>query len=252
MYCFSKDYSNLYNLLYKNKNYNKEFLFIKKILRKFLSNPKTLVDLGCGTGEYSKLMTNLGLEVIGVDKSKHMLNIARKKYKKNKKLKFVHSDIKNLNIKKKFDIVSALFHILSYQTQNKNIKNFFEVSQKLLKKKGILIFDFWFKDGVFNLREPLKFRNVENKNFKVYRITKPKLIKKLDQIHDVHEMIVINKKNKKVKTFKEIHKMRFFTIKTVKKYLKSNKLKYLLSLDLSTEKAVTQNTWGALVVARKI
>ena len=33
-----------------------------------------VLDLGCGTGAYSKLMTNLGLEVIGVDKSKHMLN----------------------------------------------------------------------------------------------------------------------------------------------------------------------------------
>ncbi len=252
MTCFAKDYSNFYDLLYKNKNYNKEFSFIKKILKNFLKNPKTLIDLGCGTGKYSKLMTDLGLEVHGIDNSKHMLNIARKKYKANKKLKFTYSDINNLNIKKKFDIVSALFHILSYQIKKNNIKKFFQISQKLLKKNGILIFDFWYKDGVLNLREPLKCRNVENKNFKIYRITRPKLIKKLDQIHDEHEMIIINKKNKKVKIFKETHKMRFFTIKTIKKYLKSNKLKYLISLDLSTSRTVTKNSWGALVVAKKI
>ena len=57
MLCFNKDYSKFYDLLYKNKNYSKEFLFIKKILKKYLRKPKTLMDLGCGTGEYSKLMT---------------------------------------------------------------------------------------------------------------------------------------------------------------------------------------------------
>jgi SAM-dependent methyltransferase len=252
MLCFKKDYSKFYDLLYKNKNYKKEFLFIKKIIKKYLHKPKTLMDLGCGTGEYSKLMTNLGLEVLGVDISPHMLKIARKKYSKNKKLKFFHSGINNLKINKKFDIISALFHILSYQTNNKNINSFFHTSQKYLNKDGILIFDFWFKDGVLNLREPIKYRHIENKIFNIQRITRPKWFKSLDQIHDRHEMIVFNKKNKKIKIFKETHKMRFFTLKTVKKYLKLNGLKYLLSLDLSTDKPVTKNSWGALIVAKKI
>lgn len=252
MYCFDKNYSHFYDLLYKEKKYSKEFSIIKKVIKKYLNNPKTLMDLGCGTGNYSKLMTNLGMEVLGVDASVHMLKIAKKKYKMNKKLKFIHCDINNLKIYKKFDIISALFHILSYQTTKKNILKFFANSQKHLKKNGILIFDFWFKDGILNLKLPLKCRKVTNKTFTIYRITRSNWLKNLDQIHDTHEMIVINKKNNKTKIFKETHKMKFFTLEVIRKYLKINKFKYLLSLDLSTNKPVTKNSWGALVVAKKI
>ena len=65
-------------------------------------------------------------------------------------------------------------------------------------------------------------------------------------------MIVVDKKNQKTKIFYETHKMRFFKIKDVIKYLKLNNLKYLSCIDLSTNKPVNPNTWGALIVAKKI
>ena len=115
MSCFNKEYSNLYDLIYKKKKYKKEFFFIRNIINKYLNNPNNILDLGCGTGNYSNLMTKLGLEVVGVDRSRHMLSIAKKKFKNNHKINFFNSSIQNLNLKKEFDIVSALFHILSYQ-----------------------------------------------------------------------------------------------------------------------------------------
>ena len=93
MNCFSKVYANLYDLIYKKKNYKKEFFFIKKIINKYIKNPSSILDLGCGTGNYSNLMTKLGLEVVGVDRSAHMLLIAKKKYQNNSKLKFFKSNI---------------------------------------------------------------------------------------------------------------------------------------------------------------
>ena len=252
MNCFSSAYSNLYDLIYKKKNYAKEFFFIKKIINKYLEEPKSILDLGCGTGNYSNLMTKLGLEVVGIDRSKHMLSIAKKKYQNKSKLKFFHSSIQNLNIKKKFDIVSALFHILSYQTKLRDIKKFFFNSRRHLKKNGLLIFDFWFKDGVLNLRLPLKCLNVSNKKYTVYRITRPKWLKYKDEIHDIHEMIIIDKKSKKSSIVQEVHKMRYFKISYIRKYLKLFKFKYLLSVDLETNKLPNKNSWGALIVARKM
>lgn len=252
MSCFNKEYSNLYDLIYKKKKYKKEFFFIRNIINKYLNNPNNILDLGCGTGNYSNLMTKLGLEVVGVDRSRHMLSIAKKKFKNNHKINFFNSSIQNLNLKKEFDIVSALFHILSYQITPKDIRKFFLNSRNHLKKNGLLVFDFWFKEGVLNLKLPLKTLNIENSKYRLYRITRPKWFAKKDQIHDIHEMIVINKKSKKTLVFKEVHKMRYFQLSTIKKYLKFFNFEYLLSLDLLTNKFPDKNSWGALVVARKI
>ena len=63
MKCFSKDYSAIYDFLYTKKNYNKETKILKKILKKYLPQSKSLLDLGCGTGQYSNLMTKLQLNI---------------------------------------------------------------------------------------------------------------------------------------------------------------------------------------------
>ena len=250
--CFSKDYSEVYDLLYKGKDYKKEFNFIKKIIKKNQNKPKTLLDLGCGTGNYSNLMTKLNLNVTGIDISKSMLKIAKSRYKKNKNLIFKKSNILKMNLKKKYDVVSALFHILSYQTSNKKINKFFKNSGKHLNKNGIFIFDFWYKEGVFNLQQPLRTRRVENKYFKVNRITNSKWYKKKNLIEDVHNLIVLNKKNKLIRSFQETHPMKYFNLNTVKSFLKKNKFKFVKSLDLNTNKQLSKKSWGALVVAKKV
>jgi len=210
------------------------------------------MDLGCGTGTYSKLMTRLGLKVYGVDASTHMLKIARQKYKGSKKLNFVKSNINNLKIYNKFDIISALFHIFSYNTSENEIDKFFSKSYLHLNKNGILIFDFWYESGVFNLQFPLKVREVDNSKYKILRITHSKWYKKINQVFDIMNCIVLNKKNKKVSKFKETHKMRYFNLKTIKKKLIENKFQFLESLDLQAGKPISTKSWGALVVAKKL
>ena len=217
MKCFDKNYSAIYDFLYTQKNYIRETNLIKKILKKYFPNSKSLLDLGCGTGQYSNLMTKLNLNVVGVDRSSSMLKIAKKKYKKNKKLSFVKSNIKNITLKDKFDIISALFHILSYQISNNEIDKFFSKSHSHLKKNGIIIFDFWYEDGVYNLQSPLRVREINNSTYKILRITISKWYKKINQIFDIHNLIVLNKKNKKISKFSEIHKMRYFNLKQLKK-----------------------------------
>ena len=252
MKCFDKDYSKIYDFLYTNKDYTKETNLIKKILKKYLPNSKSLLDLGCGTGLYSNLITKLNFNVVGVDRSSNMLSIANRKYKKNKKLSFIKSSIENIKLNKKFDIISALFHILSYQRSENEIDKFFSKSYLHLNKNGILIFDFWYEAGVFSLQSPLRVREINNSNYKIIRITISKWYKKIRQIFDIHNLIVLNKKNKKISKFQETHKMRYFNIKEIKKKLIKHKFHFLESLDLQTGKSVSKNSWGALIVARKL
>tara|TARA_Y100000590_G_scaffold423033_1_gene528374 strand:- start:177 stop:935 length:759 start_codon:yes stop_codon:yes gene_type:complete len=252
MNCFNKDYSNFYDLIYKDKKYNDEISSVKRIIRKYSKNSKDLLEFGCGTGNHSNLLSKLNLNVLGIDMSPYMLKIAKKKYGKNKKLKFLKSDINKLKIKKKFDIVSALFHILSYRIKEGDIKKFFLNSNKHLKKDGVLIFDFWYKPAVLYLKPEKKVKfSSDNKN-EVYRVTHPQWYKSKDIIDITYELLIFNKKSKKARMVKEIHKMKYFDMKIIKKYLKKYGFKLLKSLEIISNKKISRRTWGALVVAKKI
>ena len=248
---FNKSYSEYYDLLYKKKDYQKEYLLIKKLIKKNLNRPKKLLDMGCGTGKYSNLLTKMKLKVVGLDKSNFMIKEAKKKFKRKKNLSFIQSDLKKFRSNEKFDIVSALFHILSYQTTNKDVDKFFKTCHNILNPKGVIIFDFWFKPGVLNLKQPNKFRKVTTKINNIIRLTTSNWFKKHDRIDDVHEMLIFDKKNKLKKNFIKNHKMRYFDVSFIKTKLKKNNFQFLSCVDISTNRFPTQNSWGALVLAKK-
>ena len=60
-----------------------------------------------------------------------------------------------------------------------------------------MIFDYWNKDGVYNLQSPLRTREIETKNSKILRVTISKWLKKSDIIADIHSLIIFNKKKQK-------------------------------------------------------
>ena len=105
-----------------------------------------------------------------------------------------------------------------------------------LNKNGILIFDFWYEDGVFSLQSPLQLREINNSNYKIVKFTISKCIKNKTDFFDIHNLIVLNKKNKKFPNFKK-YKMRYFNMK-IKKKLHKHKFYFLESLDLQTGKSV--------------
>ena len=51
---FNKKYSALYNSFYKNKNYLKEFNNLKKNIPA-TNKINNILDIGCGTGSFTKL-----------------------------------------------------------------------------------------------------------------------------------------------------------------------------------------------------
>lgn len=81
---------------------------LANFLRKNLGNDKTILELGCGTGvNLEKIIALKGnfKSYIGVDFSRQMLNIARKKFQNYQNVEFRKEDITKLRTTKKFDVI---------------------------------------------------------------------------------------------------------------------------------------------------
>jgi len=67
-----KEYSKYYDLLYKDKDYQKEADYIDKVIQTYSPQAKNLLDIGCGTGKHLYLIVEQGLQPI-VDLTETML-----------------------------------------------------------------------------------------------------------------------------------------------------------------------------------
>ena len=95
-----------------------------------------VLDLGCGMGEpIIPYFLSKGLKVTGVDGSEELLKIARTRFPS---LKFILSDMREIKLNNKFDLVIAwhsFFH-LPHQDQ----RAMFKVFVDHLKPNGVLLF----------------------------------------------------------------------------------------------------------------
>ena len=77
------EFAKYYDLVHENKNYEKESAYIDRLIKKYNTGAKTILDIGCGTGNYAFAMQKLGYEVEGVDSSSQMIDIAKLKQSQN-------------------------------------------------------------------------------------------------------------------------------------------------------------------------
>lgn len=88
---------------------------IERILKKY--KVKTVHDFTCGTGSQVFYLLKRGYQVTGSDISSGMLNIAKRKAKKDKiKIKFLRGDMRTINAGK-FDAALTIFNSIGHLTK---------------------------------------------------------------------------------------------------------------------------------------
>ena len=72
-------YSKYYDLLYQDKDYAGEADYVYSLLTKYANTPRTVLELGCGTGKHAEQLAEKGLIVDGVELSETMLESAQQR-----------------------------------------------------------------------------------------------------------------------------------------------------------------------------
>src|SRR3989304_6035419 len=97
---------------------------------------KTLLDVGCGTGDHAALFKKQGFDVIGIDKSPAMVRSARSNFPS---IPFKVADASTFKIKCHFDVVIAIDSVLSFITDKKKFEGALKNLTSHVKKGGVLI-----------------------------------------------------------------------------------------------------------------
>ena len=101
---------------------------------------KEVLDLGCGTGGITALLADRGYDMIGLDISPDMLNIARERnYGKNTLL--LCQDMCEFELYGTVQAIYSSFDCLNYIVKSKDLKQVFVLARNYLESGGVFIFD---------------------------------------------------------------------------------------------------------------
>jgi len=246
-------YARYYDLLYRDKDYAGETHFVHGLIQKHASNAGSILELGCGTGKHAELLSKMGYEVLGIDMSQEMLETANSRLsdleeKQAAKLSFDHGDVRAYRTERYFDAVISLFHVMSYQTANKDLQDVFETVKVHLIKGGIFIFDCWYGPAVLTQKPEVRVKRLEDDHIEVIRIAEPEIYPNENRV-DVHYQVFIKEKSTgKVEILEETHRMRYLFMPEILGLCEEFGFSELDAGEWMTGKPPGIDTWGVYFV----
>ncbi len=244
-----QDYAKYYNLLYADKAYSDEVNFILQCLQSVECKPMTIMDLGCGTGRHALEMAKRGLNVTGVDMSETMLQMGQEAC--GDKIKLIQGDARTVRLNEKFDAVTSLFHVMSYQNTEDDALAHLTTAYEHLNKDGIFLFDFWYGPGVLTDPPTLRKRTLEDDITHIVRTATP--VQRVNEnIIEVHYSIDLTDKTTGVKSLlQECHPMRYWFIPELKHLAKSAGFEFISMGSWMQDSMPDSSTWNAWMAVKK-
>lgn len=165
----SKNYDNYgaISSVYDNINASVDYVawadFFEKCFDKFLSSrPELVLDLACGTGSMTLELAKRGYDMIGVDGSSDMLNVA---YDRKYDMDLPHSVLFLLQDMREFELygtvgaITCCLDSVNYLTGEGELDKCFSLAHNYLDPDGLFLFD---------VNTPHKFEKVYASNTYVY------------------------------------------------------------------------------------
>lgn len=140
----------IYDKLMEDMPYPQWLRFLRKCWDDFGSEPETVVDLGCGTGNLSIPLAQSGLRVYGIDLSDDMLAVAQDKTAQQQRtfpfaqggsITWLQQDMREWEIAEPVDSVISCCDCINYLTEESELLETFRHTFAGLKPGGTFIFD---------------------------------------------------------------------------------------------------------------
>ncbi len=136
-------FAELYDLFMDNIEYQKWGEYIKSLLQEYGVNEGIVLDMGCGTGNITEILSDAGYDMIGIDNSYEMLNIAMEKREKSGRdgILYLCQDMREFELYGTVAAVVSVCDSMNYILEYDELVTVFKLVNNYLDPKGVFIFD---------------------------------------------------------------------------------------------------------------
>jgi len=152
-----RETADLYDKLTKDVDYPAYAGFLMDIIGKHSQNAHSLVEIGCGTGNLTRVLASAGFDMTGVDSSNEML--AEAYSKENAGILWINQDVTELDLFGSYDAAISFLDFPNHITDYNDLSVYFKRLYNFVNQGGLCIFD---------VNSEYKFREILGSNVFYY------------------------------------------------------------------------------------
>ena len=247
-------YAEYYDILYQDKDYEKECDFLEEIFSKYSEkHVKSILEGGCGTGGHAIPLAKRGYRYVGFDTSEIMIERAKEKARSsNINVDFQVMDLRDFQLDEKFDASICMFAVIDYITETEDVLKALRNIRRHLKENSLFVFDFWNGLAVLRILPSVRVKIMEDEGIKIIRTVEPEL-DAFNHISKSHYKMIVIKNGKVIDEIEETHVIRFYFPQEIKHYLEEAGFELLNIcpfMDLNGK--VNENIWNIVAIAKAV
>ncbi len=241
-------FAEVYDLFMSEIPYEAWHARVTEILREAGICDGLVLELGCGTGTFTGLLAADGYDMIGVDNSIEMLEIAaQKKESSGADILYLCQDMRAFELYGTVRAVVSVCDSMNYITEEEELKTVFSLVNNYLDPGGILLFDlktaYYFREVMGDCvladnREEASYiwenYYYEDEQFNEYDLT-----------------LFLREENGLYRKQEESHLQRAYGVDTIRRLLKEAGLEFVRAIDADTGDAVRADSERIYIVARE-
>ena len=240
-------FAQVYDRIMDDVPYEKWADFIEATLERLGDKPQRVLDLACGTGNTTLPFAQRGYEMVGIDLSPEMLDVARQKAAaEGYDIDFSLQDMRNFEVQSPVDLVICLYDSLNYILSERGLSSVFRSVNRALGPGGLFMFDINSTYKLSQVGNGTIF--IETEELSLVWQNSYDFANRVWQIDLTGFLLTADGKYEK---FKETHREKAYSAAVVEKALERNGFVTLGIHDGYTTKLATEESRRIFFVAQK-
>lgn len=241
-------FAKVYDLFMEDIPYLEWSEMICKMLEEYEIRDGLILELGCGTGKMTECLAGAGYDMIGVDMSEEMLEVAAKRREESgHDILYLCQDMREFELYGTVRAIVSVCDSMNYILEEEELLGVFRLVKNYLDYGGVFLFDM---NTVYKYREVLGEMTIAENREEGSFIWENYYDEK-SGVNEYDLTLFIREKSGYYRKYEERHYQRGYEINIVKRMIEDVGLEVLGVYDGYTKKDVKEDSERMWVVCRK-
>ena len=246
-------FAQVYDLFMDNVPYEAWSEYVIALLKDEKIEDGLVLDLGCGTGKMTRLLAAAGYDMIGIDNSEDMLEIAREyQYEQmseesDSNILYLLQDMREFELYGTVRAVISICDSMNYILEEDDLLQVFKLVNNYLDPKGIFIFDMNTRYKYATLLGETTITESRDEGSFIWE-------NYFDEEEDINQYdltLFIREEDDLYRKYEETHFQRVYDLDTIKALLKEAGMEFVAAYDAFTKEPVREDSERIYIIARE-